>query len=99
MTLIRMHGRNVHGWNKPRDADTNWREVRYLYKYNQEELLEWKNRIEELKKDTRDVIILFNNNSGDRKSTHLNSSHVAKSYEDFCLKKRQESLILLNSII
>ena len=63
-TLIRMHGRNVHGWNKPRDADTNWREVRYLYRYNQEELLEWKNRIEELQKDTRDIIILFNNNSG-----------------------------------
>ncbi|HLR41522.1 MAG TPA: DUF72 domain-containing protein [Virgibacillus sp.] len=64
MTLIRMHGRNIHGWNKPRDADTNWREVRYLYKYNQEELLEWKNRIEDLQKDTRDIIILFNNNSG-----------------------------------
>src|SRR5699024_2687676 len=64
MTLIRMHGRNIHGWNKPRDADTNWREVRYLYKYNLEELLKWKNRIEELKKDTTDIIILFNNNSG-----------------------------------
>ena len=64
MTLIRMHGRNVHGWNKPRDADTNWREVRYLYKYNQEELLGWKNRIEELRKDTKNIIILFNNNSG-----------------------------------
>src|SRR5699024_669029 len=57
-------GRNIHGWNKPRDADTNWREVRYLYKYNLEELLKWKNRIEELKKDTTDIIILFNNNSG-----------------------------------
>src|SRR5699024_8820455 len=64
MTLIRMHGRNIHGWNKPRDADTNWREVRYLYKYNQEELLEWKNRIEDLQKDTRDIIILFNDKTG-----------------------------------
>jgi len=64
MTLIRMHGRNFHGWIKPKNADTNWRDVRYLYKYNQKELLEWKERIMELKKHTKDVIVLFNNNSG-----------------------------------
>ena len=62
ITLVRMHGRNVHGWNKPNDA--NWREVRYLYKYNKEELLEWKQRAEKLSQDTKDMIILFNNNSG-----------------------------------
>ena len=62
LTLVRMHGRNMYGWNKPNDA--NWREVRYLYKYNQEELLEWRMRIEELAKDTKDIIVLFNNNSG-----------------------------------
>ena len=44
--------------------DANWRKVRYLYKYNKEELLEWKQRIEELSQDTKDMIILFNNNSG-----------------------------------
>ncbi|MFS0672117.1 DUF72 domain-containing protein [Ornithinibacillus sp. 179-J 7C1 HS] len=64
MTLIRMHGRNVHGWTKPKNADTNWREVRYLYKYNREELLEWKERVLELSKDSKDIIVLFNNNSG-----------------------------------
>ncbi len=64
MTLVRMHGRNLHGWNKPNGADTNWREVRYLYKYNRNELLEWKNRIIQLTKDTKDIIVLFNNNSG-----------------------------------
>lgn len=62
ITLIRMHGRNVHGWNKPKDA--NWREVRYLYKYNKEELAEWKDRILAISEQTEDVIILFNNNSG-----------------------------------
>jgi uncharacterized protein YecE (DUF72 family) len=62
MTLVRMHGRNLHGWNKPNGA--NWREVRYLYKYNKEELLEWKKIMKELAKDTKDIIILFNNNSG-----------------------------------
>ncbi|WP_121615911.1 DUF72 domain-containing protein [Virgibacillus halodenitrificans] len=63
-TLVRMHGRNVHGWNKPKNADTNWRDVRYLYKYNQEELLGWKQRIEKLTQESEDIIILFNNNSG-----------------------------------
>ncbi|APC46906.1 hypothetical protein BME96_01285 [Virgibacillus halodenitrificans] len=63
-TLVRMHGRNVHGWNKPKNADTNWRDVRYLYKYNQEELLEWKQRIEKLTQESEDIIVLFNNNSG-----------------------------------
>ncbi|MBY7142573.1 DUF72 domain-containing protein [Virgibacillus sp. NKC19-3] len=64
MTLVRMHGRNVHGWTKPNSGDTNWREVRYLYQYNREELLEWKERIWKLAKSSKDVIVLFNNNSG-----------------------------------
>lgn len=64
MTLIRMHGRNVHGWIKPKGVDTNWREVRYLYKYNEKELLEWKDRIKELAKTSKDIYVLFNNNSG-----------------------------------
>ncbi|RDI41445.1 DUF72 domain-containing protein [Falsibacillus pallidus] len=61
-TLIRLHGRNFHGWNKP-NGD-NWREVRYLYRYNKEELLEWKNNIGVLKNQTKDLYVLFNNNSG-----------------------------------
>ncbi len=62
MTIVRMHGRNVQGWNKPEDVD--WREVRFLYKYSREELLEWKKIIGELSKQTKDIIVLFNNNSG-----------------------------------
>ncbi|SDJ68346.1 DUF72 domain-containing protein [Sediminibacillus albus] len=61
-TLIRFHGRNVHGWN--RNGRDNWREVRFLYKYNAEELQEWKGYIQELYKQTKDITILFNNNSG-----------------------------------
>lgn len=64
LTLIRMHGRNVHGWTRPKNADTNWRDVRYLYNYNKEELLEWKERVLKISKQSRDVIVLFNNNSG-----------------------------------
>jgi len=61
-TLIRFHGRNVHGWVKPKEG--NWRDVRYLYRYNKEELLEWKNHVTNLKNQTEHIYILFNNNSG-----------------------------------
>jgi uncharacterized protein YecE (DUF72 family) len=60
--LIRFHGRNVHGWQK-RQAE-NWREVRYLYRYNQQELEEWANIIRQLAKECANVYVLFNNNSG-----------------------------------
>lgn len=62
VTLVRMHGRNVKGWNKQDGID--WREVRFLYKYTREELLEWESIIIELSKQTKDIILLFNNNSG-----------------------------------
>ncbi|MCJ8009433.1 DUF72 domain-containing protein [Lederbergia wuyishanensis] len=61
-TLIRLHGRNVAAWMKPNG--NNWREVRYLYRYNKEELLEWKKWIVQLQKETKDIYVLFNNNSG-----------------------------------
>jgi uncharacterized protein YecE (DUF72 family) len=61
-TLIRMHGRNRAGWQK--NGQKNWREVRYLYRYNEHELNQWINFTNELKTQSRDVYILFNNNSG-----------------------------------
>lgn len=60
--LIRFHGRNVHGWQK-KTAD-NWREVRYLYRYNNQELSEWVKHIKKLKEGCQTVYIVFNNNSG-----------------------------------
>ncbi|MFD0051406.1 DUF72 domain-containing protein [Actinomycetes bacterium NPDC127524] len=60
--LVRFHGRNVHGWNKP--SSGNWREVRYLYRYNKQELQEWASKIKLLQKNSKDVYVLFNNNSG-----------------------------------
>ena len=62
MTIVRMHGRNVQGWKKQEGVD--WREVRFLYKYGTDELLQMKKVIQELSGDTKDIIILFNNNSG-----------------------------------
>ncbi|MFE8702326.1 DUF72 domain-containing protein [Cytobacillus sp. FJAT-54145] len=60
--LVRFHGRNVYGWQK-RNAE-NWREVRYLYRYNDQELVEWVAHIKALQEDCKDVYVLFNNNSG-----------------------------------
>ncbi|WP_230127098.1 DUF72 domain-containing protein [Bacillus sp. CECT 9360] len=61
-TLVRFHGRNVHGWRNP--GDGNWREVRYLYRYNQKELEEWAENLHLLEKQSKDLYVLFNNNSG-----------------------------------
>ncbi|MCM3238176.1 DUF72 domain-containing protein [Heyndrickxia oleronia] len=61
-TLVRFHGRNVYGWRKPNNG--NWREVRYLYRYNHQELIEWQERLLLLEKQTEDIYIIFNNNSG-----------------------------------
>ncbi|MCU9612836.1 DUF72 domain-containing protein [Caldibacillus lycopersici] len=63
-TLVRMHGRNIHGWNHHNRSQEDWREVRYLYRYNEQELEEWKNHLQQLQKDSMDVYMLFNNNSG-----------------------------------
>lgn len=63
LTLVRFHGRNVQGWNKT-GGEEEWREVRYLYRYSREELLEWKERIERLQAETEEICVIFNNNSG-----------------------------------
>jgi uncharacterized protein YecE (DUF72 family) len=60
--LIRFHGRNIHGWQKR--TGVNWREVRYLYRYNQAELTEWTKHLIQLQKECQDVFVVFNNNSG-----------------------------------
>ncbi|WP_130859895.1 DUF72 domain-containing protein [Gracilibacillus phocaeensis] len=60
--LIRFHGRNIHGWNN--HGQENWREVRFLYRYNEQELMEWVEHIRQLQQQTKDITILFNNNSG-----------------------------------
>lgn len=61
-TLVRFHGRNVHGWTKPKQG--NWRDVRYLYKYNKEELEEWIHHVQKLNQSSETIYVLFNNNSG-----------------------------------
>ncbi|MGJ7920123.1 DUF72 domain-containing protein [Neobacillus sp. LXY-4] len=60
--LVRFHGRNIYGWNKR--TDQNWREVRYLYRYNHQELLDWKGKLQKLQTQCKQVFSVFNNNSG-----------------------------------
>ncbi|WLV25010.1 DUF72 domain-containing protein [Aciduricibacillus chroicocephali] len=61
--FVRFHGRNVHGWNKVGN-DQHWREVRYLYRYNEAELKDWANKLKELERQCGNVYAVFNNNSG-----------------------------------
>lgn len=62
LTLVRFHGRNVHGWNQ--NGRDDWRKVRFLYRYNSTELKEWRDTALELEHSSTRVILLFNNNSG-----------------------------------
>lgn len=61
LTVVRFHGRNVSGWNQ--SGAPNWREVRYLYRYDEGELLEWKQIITGLARQSEEVCVIFNNNS------------------------------------
>lgn len=60
-TYVRMHGRNTKGWHQSSHPD--WRKLRYLYRYNTEELKEWRDRLKELERASRNVYVVFNNNS------------------------------------
>lgn len=62
-TLVRLHGRNVHGWTKPSKGQ-EWRDVRYLYDYSESELTSLVNKIQSVAQDTGEVFVIFNNNSG-----------------------------------
>ncbi|WP_068776693.1 DUF72 domain-containing protein [Paenibacillus sp. FJAT-26967] len=63
VTLVRFHGRNAGGWvGAP--PGKSWRDVRYLYRYNRTELQEWADRLKTLERSSKEVCVIFNNNSG-----------------------------------
>lgn len=62
-TYVRLHGRNKDGWNFTGD-DEHWRRVRYLYRYSEQELQEWGKRLKMLQRQSMDVDVVLNNNSG-----------------------------------
>lgn len=60
LTIVRFHGRNAAGWL---EKGPNRREVRCLYRYSEDELLEWTERVSSLQRKSQHVCLLFNNNS------------------------------------
>lgn len=60
--LIRMHGRNVFGWRNVGNAE-NWRKVRFLYNYSEQELQWLAGHVQSLQQRAKNVYVLFNNNS------------------------------------
>ncbi|PYZ95752.1 hypothetical protein CR205_15280 [Alteribacter lacisalsi] len=61
--LFRFHGRNEAGWTKPAKGD-EWREVRYLYDYTNNELEELAGHVKSVSSKVKKTYVLFNNNSG-----------------------------------
>lgn len=73
LTLYRLHGQNYSGWLNA-SADANWRENRTLHDYTEKELLIIKENALELEKQSEEVAVIFNNNSG---------GHAAKNAKEF----------------
>lgn len=64
VAFVRYHGRNVNGWTKKDMTDQEWRDVRYLYDYDEAELKELADKVKILEHKAKDVYVVFNNNSG-----------------------------------
>jgi uncharacterized protein YecE (DUF72 family) len=64
LTMVRLHGRNAAGWNSEGRDRQSWREVRYLYRYSDQELMEWAAQLRRLERECKEVCVIFNNNSG-----------------------------------
>ena len=45
-------------------TDQEWRDVRYLYNYNKEELTDLANKVRIIEQKAKKVYVVFNNNSG-----------------------------------
>lgn len=63
LTLYRLHGKNYSGWLNASE-DQAWRANRTLYDYTGEELIDIKNNTQLLEKQSTEVAVIFNNNSG-----------------------------------
>ncbi|HBY84093.1 DUF72 domain-containing protein [Staphylococcus sp.] len=76
LAFVRYHGRNVHGWTKKDMTDQEWRDVRYLYNYNETELLDLAQKVKILEQKAKQVYVVFNNNSGGH------AAQNAKTYQN-----------------
>ena len=62
LSFVRLHGRNYEGWLG--ENVTDWRAERTLYNYSLEELEGIKDNVNQLEKESKEVCVIFNNNSG-----------------------------------
>ncbi|KGE20265.1 DUF72 domain-containing protein [Paenibacillus wynnii] len=90
MTLVRMHGRSVGGWNQSQHPD--WRNLRYLYRYSTEELEEWREHLLQLEKSSKVVYVVFNNNSGGDATDNAKELQAMLGSEEQGLAPRQLDL-------
>ena len=73
---MRYHGRNQYGWTKKDMTDQEWRDVRYLYDYSDDELADLARKVEILNQKAKKVYVIFNNNSGGH------AANNAKKYQN-----------------
>ncbi|PNZ77456.1 DUF72 domain-containing protein [Mammaliicoccus stepanovicii] len=76
IAFVRYHGRNVNGWTKKDMTDQEWRDVRYLYDYNDKELKSLSEKVKILNHKAKEVYVVFNNNSGGH------AAQNAKTYQN-----------------
>ncbi|MFC6465350.1 DUF72 domain-containing protein [Marinilactibacillus sp. GCM10026970] len=62
LSIYRLHGRNYEGWLGENIQD--WRAERTLYEYKEKELESFAETARTLEKDSHEVCVIFNNNSG-----------------------------------
>ena len=86
--LIRIHGRNIHGWRNTGNTE-NWRKVRFLYDYNRGELQEIGQNIKTLQSQTEELFVLFNNNSGHHAAKNAKELQTILAIKDDGLAPKQ----------
>ena len=89
--LVRIHGRNVHGWRNPGNNE-QWRKVRFLYDYTNEELIYLKEVVEKLQQPAKEVYVLFNNNSGHHAASNAKTLQKMLGVEYHNLSPKQLDL-------
>lgn len=88
-SVIRLHGRNSHGWLSSGRSREEWRKVRYLYDYTKDELLGIQSAVEQVSKEANHVVVIFNNNSGGHAAANAKQFQkmLNLSFEDLAPKQ------------
>ena len=86
--LIRIHGRNIYGWRNTGNSE-NWRKVRFLYDYNEEELQQLGQQIQQLHTQAENIFVVFNNNSGHHAAKNAKELQAILAIKDKGLAPKQ----------